>query len=225
MDDVELEPIGDDQDDGTDNQDQHGEQQDEPTFSDWLERGAFAIGTKEGREGAEDFSASYGRPEDLLEPGALEHIAAVREISPQTADALEKFRGEAQAEADRVRDAEAQSSREAMKAALQKELEEKALVDAKAAEDERIRQDLLDEIARDAAAAGGETATFEDAQVAVIEQALEVVHDLTVPLEERAHAAEVGIAAAAALEEVPFVLDRKALDTAVQEKLARLREG
>lgn len=176
------------------------DQQTETTFIELHERAVFAVGARYGREAAEGFALTYTRPADLLLPGSDEDIGRVRDVSPQTADALGQLRDEARAEQERARELEAQSTRETMKEALRGELADQAAADQKAADDERVRQDLLDEIARESAGDGDGPKSRTDAAYAIVEEGLEVVHSPDATWDQKDAAATKAIDALASLE-------------------------
>jgi len=203
--------------------DDHDEQN-EPTFSDWLERGAFAVGTRSGRDAAEMFASQYTRPDDLLLPGTDEDLAVVREISPQTADALEKFRDDAKAE-EQARAAEAaKNHREVTKEALKKKLPEARAAFLATARDVPREKELLAEIAAEQRAAAGPEADSIDVQhLRTIEEAAGVVREWKrgkIDIETAHEAAQRGIAASAALEagSAPIHLDADEFYASLEEE-------
>jgi hypothetical protein len=122
------------------------ESKEEPTFAEVHERAAFAVGAREGRGAAEDFAVTYTKPADLLEPGASEDIARVREVSPQTADALERFRDEAKVEEDAGKTAAAESERERRKLELKSQREQQRRDVEEKERQSRLDRELLAEL-------------------------------------------------------------------------------
>jgi len=116
---------------------------------------------------------------------------------------------------------------EALREHIQKErAEQRAQADRDARDAERRARLEAEVAAEEAAAGGGPPTPPEDEQLAIFEEARVTATDMSKPIEERAAAAERGIAAAASIESgeaSSFRLDRDALAAAAEAKLKKIR--
>jgi len=205
------------------------DQGEEPTFADHLQAAATGAAFLGEHETAKWFS-EVEDPADLLDPEAAEHIAKLRQagtsgrsLGPsgeRLADDLTVIAdSEHQAKEQRDRE-EATASRAAMKASLKEELAGQAVTAAKTTEEQRLRDELLAEIR---AEENPPDMSPDDEQLRILKDAHGIATDMSRPIEERAAAADRGIAAAAALEANTFRPDRSALASSVEAKLKKLR--
>ncbi len=217
-----------DPDDGDMDQDEQ-----EPTFADHLQAAATGAAFLGEHETAKWFS-EIEDPAELLDPEAAGHIAKLRQAGTsgrslgasgeRLADDLTVI-ADTEHQAKEVREEEAaKKSRTDRKEFLRSQWEQDRTTKAAQGSQEALDRELLAEI--EAEAGGGPPTTSpEDEQLRIFEEAHAVATDMSKPIEERAAAAEKGIAAAAILEATPFVPDRAALDKAAAERLKKIQEG
>jgi hypothetical protein len=117
------------------------------------------------------------------------------------------------------------ADREQRKATLKAEREQVAREAAQKAHQEDLDAELSAELDSESGIPSPTGPSAADVAQKIVDESLEVVRDLTRPIEERAEAAERGIRARADLEAVPFVVDRAALDEAAKARLKKIQEG